>query len=84
MHWVNAKIMVSDQSVKQLSQPNSTIIYTNFQWTWPLNQFTAFSCTYKPRELILMQPKGIQRYSCAQCSEYREILTYQTFSLSEA
>lgn len=42
------------------SQPNSTNIYTNFQLTWPLNQFTASSCTYKPMELILIEPKGVQ------------------------
>lgn len=63
---VNAPECAFQSSLSSHSQPNSTNIYTNFQWTRPLNQFTASNCTDKPAELILIQPKGVQGCSYVQ------------------
>lgn len=57
---VNAPECSLHSSLSSNSQPNSANICTNFQWTWPLNQFTASSCTDKPAKLILIQPQGVQ------------------------
>lgn len=57
---VNAPECSFQNSLSSNSQPNSANICTNFQWTRPLNQFTASSYTDKPAKLILIQPQGVQ------------------------